>query len=94
MPGLGGGCLLVLAIAYRNNSAAYKYWFLAGVLAGLAHLTRADGVLFLLIAFLLLGWQFWQTKSAESSSNLSTYAPAVGLLLVGLFSGDGIVVCA
>lgn len=43
----GGLCLLTLA--WANGRRAMFCWTLAGALAGLAHLTRADGVLFLVV---------------------------------------------
>jgi hypothetical protein len=56
---------------------------LAGILAGLAHLTRADGLLFLFLGLAFLGWQMWQARSAESSTLIRTYAPLLALLLGG-----------
>jgi NADH:ubiquinone oxidoreductase subunit 6 (subunit J) len=47
----GGGSLLALALAQERNRNVY--WLLAGIAAGLAHLTRADGILLLGVAFLL-----------------------------------------
>lgn len=79
----GGGCLLVLAMAHRKQSTQYRYWFLAGFLAGLAHLTRADGMLFVFLGLLFLGRQMWRGRSAEAPSLVRTYAPLVGLLLGG-----------
>jgi hypothetical protein len=40
---VGGGCLLALAWAHEKKWP--RYWLLAGLAAGLSHLTRADGVL-------------------------------------------------
>lgn len=54
---VGGGCLLALALTGRSPLG--RYWLVAGVLAGLAHLTRADGVLLMLVAggvWLLAAW--------------------------------------
>lgn len=79
----GGGYLLVLAIAHRKRSANVGYWLLVGILAGLAHLTRADGMLFLFLGLVFLGWQMWQERSAGSSSLIRTYVPLAGLLLGG-----------
>lgn len=51
----GGACLFALALAQKN--ARKRYWFIAGLLAGLSHLTRADGILLVAIAIwmVLLG---------------------------------------
>ena len=45
-----GGCLLAIALA--QELAKWEYWLLAGLAAGLSHLTRPDGVLLLLVG----GW--------------------------------------
>ncbi len=79
----GGGCLLLLAMANRKRSTAYGYWLGAGVLAGLAHLTRADGMLFLFLGLGFLGWMIWQGRLADNTSLTRTYGPLVGLLLGG-----------
>jgi hypothetical protein len=55
----------------------------AGILAGLAHLTRADGLLFLFLGLAFLGWQMWQARSAESPTLIRAYAPLLALLLGG-----------
>lgn len=52
---VGGGCLLLLALAHERRRPLY--WGLAGLAAGLAHLARADGILLLGIAGLLWLWQ-------------------------------------
>lgn len=54
---VGGGCLFALALAGRPWRG--RYWLAAGVLAGLAHLTRADGILLVPVAagvWLLAAW--------------------------------------
>lgn len=47
----GGLCLLFLAFTQQRPTK--KYWFLAGLTAGLAHLTRADGALLLVVGGLV-----------------------------------------
>jgi hypothetical protein len=51
----GGGCLLALALAQENGRKST--WFAAGLLAGLSHLARADGLLLLAVG----GW-VWLLK--------------------------------
>lgn len=65
----GGLCLLALAQACRPGVSKY-WWLLAGVMSGLAHLTRADGML--LIGIGLISWTFWSVRPrAEAGSMLS-----------------------
>lgn len=47
---VGGSCLLFLALAQKTGRPLF--WLLAGLTAGLAHLTRADGLLFIGLALL------------------------------------------
>ena len=47
-----GGGLFLLAMALERKSK--RLWFAAGLLAGLSHLTRADGMLLLAVGLLLL----------------------------------------
>ncbi|MCA9872026.1 MAG: glycosyltransferase family 39 protein [Anaerolineales bacterium] len=51
---VGGGCLLALAWAHEKKWP--RYWFLAGLAAGLSHLARADGVLLVGVAGIV--WLF------------------------------------
>jgi hypothetical protein len=50
----GSLCLLFLALGGTHRRRLY--WFLAGVAAGLAHLTRADGLLLLLAGVVIWFW--------------------------------------
>jgi hypothetical protein len=75
----GGGGLLALAWAQEKGRA--RLWLLAGVAAGLAHLTRADGLLILLVAGLV--WLWWWRKQQPTSGKALTAAAllALGYLL-------------
>lgn len=60
---VGGGCLLALAWAHEDKK--WKYWLLAGILAGLSHFARADGILMLGVAGIIwlyevIGW--WKKR--------------------------------
>ncbi|WP_420628346.1 glycosyltransferase family 39 protein [Candidatus Leptofilum sp.] len=86
----GGLCLLFLS--FTQQRPAKKWWFLAGLTAGLAHLTRADGALLLIVGGLLWLWQIFSPQSARSaqrkerkisvSSVLSVVNLILGYLLV------------
>ncbi len=60
---VGGGCLFALAWAHERKR--WGYWLLAGVLAGLSHLSRADGMLLLGVAgviWLYDGIAWWKNR--------------------------------
>ena len=77
----GGLCLLFLLCTQQRP--AKKWWLLAGVMAGLAHLTRADGLLLLGVAGLvwLLGIRDWRLESERSLLISNLQSPI--LLLLG-----------
>src|SRR5690606_38905192 len=59
---VGGGFLLLLALAQEKQHLIL--WLAVGLLAGLGHLTRADGVLLLPVAGLV--WFWWQRERHPS----------------------------
>jgi hypothetical protein len=78
----GGGCLLALALADEDltgfkqrvaNLSGLGWWFMAGVLAGLAHLTRADGLLLLGVGGLI-----WLKRLAQGPFARWCCWPAMG----------------
>lgn len=57
----GGGCLLALATAtspHLTRRQTAVAWFAAGFAAGLAHLTRADGILLVGVGALIWLWHY------------------------------------
>ncbi|MBK7894640.1 MAG: glycosyltransferase family 39 protein [Anaerolineaceae bacterium] len=81
----GGLCLLFLA--FTQQRPAPKWWFLAGFTAGLAHLTRADGALLLVVAgFVWLkeirDWRLEIEKRSLISNLQSPILLLIGYLLV------------
>lgn len=90
----GGVCLLALAQAtashaaeahdFRRNTAVF--WFIAGIAAGLAHLTRADGILLVGVGGLvwLFAVQDWYMKAVKSTS-LPFLVSNMGLFILGYF---------
>jgi len=77
----GGLGLLLMA-----SAPSQKGWFIAGILAGLAHLTRADGFLFLLVGVLLLLHEQWQMRDEKWTvlmTHLSSLIPNLSLLILG-----------
>jgi hypothetical protein len=84
----GGGCLLALAIASRQEGkdlSGLGWWLLAGVLAGLAHLTRADGLLLLGIGGLI-----W-LKDWRKGRALLVLLAGYGLIMGGWLLRNGLV---
>ena len=81
----GGLCLLFLALARQRP--APKWWFLAGLTAGLAHLTRADGALLLVVGGLTWLWDGFSPQSTRralrktSKISAPSALSAVNLLL-------------
>lgn len=81
---VGAGCLLALAMALKRRTA--RIWLLTGLLAGLAHLTRADGVLLiglgglLWLQMVIAGWR--QGELAWQRAAWQLAALLVGYLLV------------
>ncbi|VAW31607.1 hypothetical protein MNBD_CHLOROFLEXI01-732 [hydrothermal vent metagenome] len=81
----GGLCLLFLAFAQQKSRK--RYWLLAGVMAGLAHLTRADGLLLLGVGGLvwlleIRGWRVEAKKRLSFSTLRSPVLLFFGYLLV------------
>ena len=79
---VGGGCLFALALAQARQRGAY--WLVAGVLAGLAHLTRADGLVLLAVALWvwLLGVRdVWRAQTGQP--RLALQGGQLLLLLAG-----------
>lgn len=70
---LGGGCLWALGTAVTHNQR--RHWFLAGLLAGLAHLTRADGVLFLLVGVWVWLVNVWARRRGDDGNSVASQFP-------------------
>lgn len=89
---VGGGCLFALAWAHETGNG--RYWFLAGLLAGLSHLARADGLILAGVAGLIwlrsmVNWQ-WSIVNGQRKRSLTIdhWQLAIGnllLLLAGYF---------
>ena len=81
----GGLCLLFLTVAQQRSANNWhkKWWFLAGLAAGLAHLIRADGVLLLGVGGLvwLMEIRDWRLEISNRFSISNLQSPI--LLLVG-----------
>lgn len=72
----GASCLLFLV--WSHTQPQKRWWFLAGLSAGLAHLTRADGVLFLFVAGGL-----WLLGAVKTRSQLKQHALPLACLVAG-----------
>ena len=80
----GGGGLLALALAWEalrlHGRLHAGWWAIAGLCAGLAHLTRPDGLLLVLAGGVLVGW------AALSRAGSRRMALAAGGLLLGSYA--------
>ncbi|MEZ4646313.1 MAG: hypothetical protein R3E31_26915 [Chloroflexota bacterium] len=70
---IGGGCLLALALAASSQLTRRQTavsWMVAGLLTGLAHLTRADGLLLFGAGGLVWLWQVkdWRGETEKAYS--------------------------
>jgi hypothetical protein len=85
---LVGSLALVLmglaAMSNRAESRRYGLWLLAGVFSGLGHLTRADGLLLLIVGWAVILWPFgWRTEGLNTRHRMfSLIAVTLGYLLV------------
>lgn len=78
------GGLTLLFLGWAHVRHAGRYWFLAGLTAGLAHLTRADGVLLLGIGGLM--WLF-EVRDWRRNKMTTTSPRTLLLKLALLFAG-------
>ncbi len=77
---VAGGCLLVLGWAVERKTAVS--WFIAGLLAGLSHLTRTDGILLLGIGYWVLGIGYWKKISNLQSLVSHALTLSAGYLFI------------
>ena len=75
---VGGLCLLALAKGSLINR--WGWWVIAGVMAGLGHLTRADGMLLVLVGGFIALFEWRKTKKPRQ------FVERIGLLGVGYFA--------
>ncbi|MCL4236913.1 MAG: glycosyltransferase family 39 protein [Anaerolineae bacterium] len=73
------GALALLALGRATEGRQLRWYALGGALGGLAHLTRADGVLLVLV---LAGMAFWRPGPGRWTGGLR--AAGVGLLAYGI----------
>ncbi|MBI5931456.1 MAG: glycosyltransferase family 39 protein [Chloroflexi bacterium] len=62
---VGAGALIAMGLGRQKND--WRWFAVSGALSGLAHLTRADGVLLLVVALLLTLWPHPSWKSTTSA---------------------------
>lgn len=81
---VGSGGLVLIGLALENRQPvrrAYLYWLAVGVLAGLAHLTRADGLLLLLVAWAAVLWPFYRSDE-QRRAEMNPVQRATALVIV------------
>jgi len=86
---VGGGCLLALAWAHEKKWL--RYWFLAGLAAGLSHLARADGVLLVGVAGIIWLWDVrdWRLATRDANARQSPVSSLQSLVSSLLLFGLG-----
>jgi hypothetical protein len=68
---VGSLCLVFMSLAVQrpegetSNRRVYLYFALAGAMSALAHLTRADGILLLIVAWAVILWPFGRGMSLQ-----------------------------
>jgi hypothetical protein len=78
---IGALCLVFTGLALERGGWR---WLAAGALAGLGHLTRADGLLLLLVGLVVILWpSAWMPAAEHERAAPSKRLLAVGLLLSG-----------
>jgi hypothetical protein len=65
----GGLCLISLSRASQQPKSPW-WWLVAGLTAGLGHLTRADGMLLLAVAVMIWVWRTWLLRSETGSVSI------------------------
>lgn len=66
----GSLALVFLGLAATSSTPnRMRFWFLGGLFAGLGHLTRADGVLLLLVGYLVILWPFGGQHTTSTKFN-------------------------
>ncbi len=83
----GGGCLLALAWAQKGGGKTAVAWFIAGLMAGLSHLARADGVLLLVVGgwVWLLGIRDRRLETKRLKANLQSLISNLLVFTLGYF---------
>ena len=91
---IGSLCLVLTGLALQNRRGRhsglrpYGLWLLCGIMAGLGHLTRADGLLLLIVAWAAILWPFYRSieqrrsEGAVVSRGLACAAVLAGYLLL------------
>jgi len=86
---VGSLCLVCIGLAVQcsesesSSRRALLFWALGGMMAALAHLTRADGVLFLIVGWAVILWPFGKGMPLRGRI-LSLVVLTLGYLLVML----------
>lgn len=84
---VGSLCLVCIGLGVMHKRTQKQHillWFAAGALAGLGHLTRADGMLLLMVAGLFLVWDGVRRRISLPMLTLSLFALGLGYILVML----------
>lgn len=82
---VGGGALALMGLGISVKDQNWRYWLLAGALAGLGHLLRNDGLLLLLTGGAVLLWPFERSRYVARLRWLLPFVAAYLLVMMPWF---------
>ena len=80
------GSLTLQALAHGVERGGWRWFALSGVLTGLAHLTRADGLLLLIVGALVIAWPKPQRTLRARGAALVALLAAYGVVMLPWFA--------
>lgn len=82
---VGSLALLCMGYGASSENRAWRWWLLAGGFAALGHLVRSDGLLLLIVGWLVLLWPFAAARIGRRLRHGLLFMLAYGLLMLPWF---------
>ncbi|NWF69831.1 MAG: hypothetical protein HXY40_12170 [Chloroflexi bacterium] len=76
---VGAWCLIATGLAIKQRRSGWL--FIAGLCAGLGHLARADGVLLLLVVYVAVLWEAWNTRLSDTGQRFGWRRGLLSLMI-------------